>query len=421
MPLVAHGEQTSFGTDRALRAFSRRAPAEQRTFDDRRLTSYRYPHERLALAVALVVVVGAVVAVSRWSWAAGVALVGLLVLTALVTRLSAAQQAAEGAEVTPTQFAHLFPMVDELRERFALPRTRVFVTQSPIINASSFGLREPYVVVLNSALVDALDPIELKSVLGHELGHVRFGHTRVGVLLGGLDTRGVVLPFPFNLIATVRDGVFHWWQRSTELSADRAGIVACGRVSKAISAQLKVGVGPTMLRHVNLADLARQAADMRGGVSGLEHFLSQIGASHPFLIDRVAAMVDFVGEPEEATVAELAAAASVPAPRARLGPLGEASVQGEQWLTEGPLVVGRSPSTDLQVRDRAVSRRHFQIAWQDDGYVLEDLGSNNGTFVNGQRVRSGAFVRRRCDSGRHDRTGVHAFERLVSAAPFLRM
>ncbi|MBV9581555.1 MAG: M48 family metallopeptidase, partial [Chloroflexi bacterium] len=253
---MAQSDAANFETDRALRAFSRRAPVEQRLFDDRRLTSYRYPHERLALAVAVGAVVVAVVAVSHWSWAAGVALVGLLLLTALVTRLSATQQAAEGAEVTPTQFADLYPMVDELRERFALPRTRVFVSQSPIINASSFGFREPYVVVLNSALVDALDPIELKSVLGHELGHVRFGHTRVGVLLGGLDTRGVLLPFPFNLIAAVRDVVFRWWQRSTELSADRAGVIACGRVSKAISAQLKVGVGPTMLRHVNLADLA---------------------------------------------------------------------------------------------------------------------------------------------------------------------
>ena len=334
-------------------------------------------------------VVAAVVAITCWSWAAGVTLVGLLVLTALVTRLSAAQQAAQGAEVTPTQFAHIHPMVAELRERFALPRTRVFVTQSPIVNASSFGLREPYVVVLNSALVDALDPIELKSVLGHELGHVKFGHTRVGVLLGGLDTRGVLLPFPFNLIAAVRDAVFRWWQRSTELSADRAGIIACGRVSKAISAQVKVGVGPTMLRHVNLADLAQQAADLRGGVGGLEHFLSQMGASHPFLIDRVAAMLDFVGEPDEATGFELpAAAASVPAPRASLRPLGAASVQGEQWLAERPLVVGRSPSTDLQLRDRAVSRRHFQIDRQDDGYVLQDLESNNGTFVNGQRVQS---------------------------------
>ncbi|MBV9357367.1 MAG: FHA domain-containing protein [Chloroflexi bacterium] len=389
---MGSGERTSFETDRALRAFSRQARTEQRAYDDRRLTSYRYPRERLALVVALAVVAGVVVAVSHWSWAAGVGLVGLLALTALVTRLAAAQQAAQGAEVTPTQFADIYPMLSELRERFALPRTRVFVTQSPIVNASSFGLREPYVVVLNSALVEALDPIELKSVLGHELGHVKFGHTRVGVVLGGLDTSGLLLPFPFNLIASARDAVFRWWQRSTELSADRAGIIACGRVSKAISAQLKVGVGPSLLQHVNLADLAQQAADMRGGVSGLEHFLSQMGASHPFLIDRVAAMLDFVGEPEEAPASELAVPARTPLRRARLRPRGQASVQGEQCLTPGrPLVVGRSPSTDLQLRDRAVSRRHFEVAWRDDGYVLEDLDSNNGTFVNGQRVRSVAL------------------------------
>jgi Zn-dependent protease with chaperone function len=385
---VTRGERTEFATDSALRAFSRRPSTPHRAFDDDRLTSYRYPHERLALIVALAVVLGAVVAVSRWSWAAGVGLVGLLVLTALVTRLGGAQQSAQGAEVTPTQFAELYAMVAELRQRFALPRTRVFVTQSPIINASSFGFREPYIVVLNSALVEALDAMELKSVLGHELGHVKFGHTRFGVLLGGLDTRGVSLPFPFNLVAMGRDAVFRWWQRSTELSADRAGVIASGRVSKAISAQLKIGVGPSLLRHVNLADLAQQAADLRGGVGGVEHFLSQLGASHPFLLTRVQAMLDFVGEPDVPAEAETPAPAPTSYPRGHLRPLGEAIVHGEQWPIDRPLVAGRSPSADLQLRDRAVSRRHFQIAYQDDGYVLQDLDSNNGTFVNGQRVRT---------------------------------
>jgi adenylate cyclase len=59
----------------------------------------------------------------------------------------------------------------------------------------------------------------------------------------------------------------------------------------------------------------------------------------------------------------------------------------EHVLDGRPLVAGRSPSTDLRLHDRSVSRRHFEVRWVDGEYILRDVGSSNGTFVNGQRVR----------------------------------
>jgi len=38
------------------------------------------------------------------------------------------------------------------------------------------------------------------------------------------------------------------------------------------------------------------------------------------------------------------------------------------------------------VQDPEVSRRHASITRESEGFVLRDLGSNNGTFVNGQRL-----------------------------------
>ena len=120
-----------------------------------------------------------------------------------------AQHIAQAAEITPTQFAHLHPMAEELHQRFKMPRTRLFVIQSPILNAFAFGFKEPYLLVLHSALVDAMDHLELKSVVGHEMAHIKYGHTRRGILLGGsMADAGFRLPFPLSLIATVRDLVF---------------------------------------------------------------------------------------------------------------------------------------------------------------------------------------------------------------------
>ena len=53
----------------------------------------------------------------------------------------------------------------------------------------------------------------------------------------------------------------------------------------------------------------------------------------------------------------------------------------------GPVVLGRDPSVVAVVLDHgSVSRRHAQITHGDDGWVLTDLGSSNGTWIDGRRI-----------------------------------
>lgn len=52
-----------------------------------------------------------------------------------------------------------------------------------------------------------------------------------------------------------------------------------------------------------------------------------------------------------------------------------------------PIRIGRSPECELVVRDPRVSRQHVRLHGRDGLLVLTDLGSTNGTRVNGQRVR----------------------------------
>ena len=64
---------------------------------------------------------------------------------------------------------------------------------------------------------------------------------------------------------------------------------------------------------------------------------------------------------------------------------------GDRWaLRRERTVIGRDLDCDVVLPDRLVSRRHAQITWQEtpghEGYILEDLHSKNGTFVNGQEL-----------------------------------
>jgi TolB protein len=51
-----------------------------------------------------------------------------------------------------------------------------------------------------------------------------------------------------------------------------------------------------------------------------------------------------------------------------------------------PVTIGRQDQCQVQVAGTWVSRRHARLAWTGMGYLVEDLGSTNGTFVNGERV-----------------------------------
>lgn len=55
-------------------------------------------------------------------------------------------------------------------------------------------------------------------------------------------------------------------------------------------------------------------------------------------------------------------------------------------LGDEPLLIGRSPECDVYLPEQGVSRRHAQIEWRGDAVRLRDLGSTNGTFVNGVHV-----------------------------------
>ncbi len=61
--------------------------------------------------------------------------------------------------------------------------------------------------------------------------------------------------------------------------------------------------------------------------------------------------------------------------------------RGRRWpLQADRCLIGREPDADIVIADRRISRHHAEIVRRDDKYYLRDLGSKNGTYVNGERL-----------------------------------
>lgn len=79
------------------------------------------------------------------------------------------------------------------------------------------------------------------------------------------------------------------------------------------------------------------------------------------------------------------------------------SLLKEITLSQAATTIGRLPDNTLQIDNLAVSGHHAKITWEQDHYVIEDLGSLNGTYVNSERV--GKAKLRHCDTvkiGKHE-------------------
>ena len=70
------------------------------------------------------------------------------------------------------------------------------------------------------------------------------------------------------------------------------------------------------------------------------------------------------------------------------------SQQGIELEVSDVTVLGRSSETDVVLDDPYASEFHMRLVAQDNGIMLHDLGSTNGTYVNGRRVTAPTQLRR---------------------------
>jgi Zn-dependent protease with chaperone function len=261
-------------------------------------TAYRNPYEALVLLLTLFLVAGVIFfTVTATACLSGVFILGFVLFSFYISRSHHQSLVKTARRVTQDNAPGLSKIIQDTGARLQPGELQVFVAPSRALNAYTFGLSSPKIVVLYSGLLGVMDEDELAFIVGHEQGHVALGHTWLNSLVGGMA--GIPASWSAGLVMTA---AFLWWNRSCEISADRAGLLACGNPEKAVSALVKLGAGPGASTSRDLQEAYREidAQD--------DTFMGNLGeslATHPMLIKRIEALRKYVRSAEYSRLQDL--------------------------------------------------------------------------------------------------------------------
>ncbi len=177
-------------------------------------------------------------------------------------------------QVSESFGGNLFKICNEVIESLDFEKREIefYIANSPEINAGSIFNRdegEPHYIILNAGLLEKLNEEELKFVLGHEIGHLIYEHSLLSRLMQFIYPE-------FGDIPPYVRGLYSFWTKLGEISADRLGLIAAKDIDPAIVAMFKIssGLDQTYIDFdaKNFIEMAEKMLSELSGSASLDYF-----------------------------------------------------------------------------------------------------------------------------------------------------
>lgn len=235
---------------------------------------FRVKHENFVLLLTLLVILVAGFLIYSLNL---YLIIGLIIFSLIYVRLNQLQYLGSAIKVHSMQFQEIYEVFKRYATKLRIQNASLYIKQDPSLNAYTLGY-STCTVVLTSSLVEQLSDQELNFVIGHELGHYCAGHTLITTLFTPLGSG--------NWISSLLFGI---WNRKTEYSADRCGLILTKNIDSAITSLIKLSLGAKLFERFNLTGYLPQLK--RSDSSSVK--LSESLLDHPLATSRIKNLSEF--------------------------------------------------------------------------------------------------------------------------------
>lgn len=241
-----------------------------------------------------------------------------------VERAFRIQYVGSNLKMTPRNLPDLHRLLREVCDVLHLERLpELYIQNSESVDAVTVGVERP-LIVLSTSHVDGLSLEELRFSIGREVGHIKSQHVLYGQMAMFLPVLGELLGVATlglsGVVSTGLELAIQRWQRMSQYTADRAGLLACQDVETAIHVMMKqAGVPKKYAATVTVEEFITQAREFEGYDVSLGDrvvkLLSIMGQPRPWSVMRAAELLRWVDAGEYGRILEVSRS-GVPARRA---------------------------------------------------------------------------------------------------------
>lgn len=240
------------------------------------IKKYRYPGEIISLFFSTVIAFIVIITLLDVSL---LLLIMLIIGQLFYVVINQKQIQGNSILVSNNQYKEINDMTKKLCDKLEIDKPNCYITFDPYINAYVMGFKKPYVLVLTTALVESMSNAELQFVIGHELGHIKFSHSKLKSLVTPLDRNIPIITMIFNL-----------WLRKTEYTADRIGVYLTNNPKVSTNALLKLTVGSKLSNEINVEELVKQ---IKNSYDDFYEKIGELFLTHPYITNRIQKIVEF--------------------------------------------------------------------------------------------------------------------------------
>lgn len=232
----------------------------------------------------------------------GLGIVGNFITKHTIERIYTVQHTGSNLKVTKDSYPRIYEYLEYACRILDIKRIPdLYLQWGYNINACTVGSENP-IVILDSGLIDLCDDDEIMFVIGHELGHIKSNHMLYHMMAQVLNICIDSIPFGTIAAAPLQFALFYW-NRMSEFTADRAGLLCCQNKDAAVRAFMKMAGMP--IKHfseMNYQCFIQQATEFKqldyNAMNKAIKLISIADESHPWTVMRASELLNWMNSGE---------------------------------------------------------------------------------------------------------------------------